>query len=165
MSVYADQQGIDAIFSDYERTRRTLMDQKSAGLNITIFFCQQLDPNQDVNRRALERELGKRIRFFPLPCSGRIDSLHVMRALEAGADKVYVVTCPEGACHYREGNVRAKKRIAYTQGLIEEIGLERERLELIVAPAGAPVTVDELARAILARKASIGPSPVRGKQA
>jgi coenzyme F420-reducing hydrogenase delta subunit len=86
-----------------------------------------------------------------------------MRALESGADKVYVVTCPEGACHYREGNVRAKKRIAYTQGLIEEIGLERERLELIVTSAGNPVTVDELARELLAREASIGPSPVKGK--
>ncbi len=139
------------------------MDQKSAGLSITIFFCQQIDPKQDVNRRALERELGEQIRFFPLPCSGRIDPLHLMRALESGADKVYLVTCPEGACHYREGNVRAKKRIAYTQGLIEEIGLERERLELIVTSAGNPVTVDELARELLAREASIGPSPVKGK--
>jgi len=139
------------------------LDQKSAGLSITIFFCQQIDPNQDVNRRALERELGKQIRFFPLPCSGRIDPLHLMRALESGADKVYVVTCPEGACRYREGNIRAKKRIAYTQGLIEEIGLERERLELIVTPAGNPVTVDKMAREFLAREASIGPSPVKGK--
>jgi coenzyme F420-reducing hydrogenase delta subunit len=88
-----------------------------------------------------------------------------MRALESGADKVYVVTCPEGACRYREGNVRAKKRIAYTQGLIEEIGLERERLELIVTSAGNPVTIDELARELLAREASIGPSPVKGKYA
>lgn len=139
------------------------MDQKSAGLSITIFFCQQIDQNQDVNRRALEKELGEQIRFFPLPCSGRIDPLHLMRALESGADKVYLVTCPEGACHYREGNVRAKKRIAYTQGLIEEIGLERERLELIVTSAGNPVTVDELAHELLAREASIGPSPVKGK--
>src|ERR1700690_2664473 len=139
------------------------MDQKNAGLNISIFFLQPKDPKQDVNRRALERELGNRIRFFPPPCSGRIDSLHLMRALESGADKVYVVTCPEGACHYREGNIRAQKRIAYTQGLIEEIGLERERLELIVTPAGNPVTIDDLVRELLARGASIGPSPVRAK--
>lgn len=141
------------------------MDQKSAGLSITIFFCQQIDPNQDVNRRALERELGERIRFFPLPCSGRIDPLHLMRALESGADKVYLVTCPEGACRYSEGNIRAEKRIAYTQGLIEEIGLERERLELIMTSAGDPVTVDKLAWEFLAREASVGPSPVKGKQA
>jgi coenzyme F420-reducing hydrogenase delta subunit len=141
------------------------LDQKSAGLSITIFFCQQLDPGQDVNRRALEGELGDQIRFFPLPCSGRIDPLHLMRALESGADKVYLVTCPEGACRYREGNIRAKKRIAYTQGLIGEIGLERERLELVMPSAGNPVTIDKLAREFLAREASIGPSPVKGKKA
>lgn len=140
------------------------MDQKSAGLSITIFFCQQLDPGQDVNRRALEGELGDQIRFFPLPCSGRIDPLHLMRALESGADKVYLVTCPEGACRYGEGNIRAKKRIAYTQGLIEEIGLERERLEVVVTSAGSPVTIDKLAREFLAREASIGPSPVKGNR-
>jgi len=127
------------------------MDKNGSDFNVSVFFCRQLDPNQDVTRRALERELGKRIRFFPLPCSGRIDALHLLRALEAGADKVYVVTCPEGACHYREGNIRAKKRIAYAQSLIEEIGLERNRLELIVTTAGKRLTIDELAREILAR--------------
>ncbi len=137
------------------------MDQKSAGLNLTIFFCQQLDPDQDVNRRALEKEMGERIRFFPLPCSGRIDPLHLMRALESGADKVYLGTCPEGECRYQEGNLRAQKRIAYTQELIKEIGLERERLELIVTSAKNPVTIDEMARQLLSREASVGPSPVR----
>jgi len=137
------------------------MDQKSAGLNLTIFFCQQLDPDQDVNRRALEKEIGERIRFFPLPCSGRIDSLHLMRALESGADKVYLVTCPEGTCRYREGNLRAQKRIVFTQELIEEIGLERERLELIITSAENPANIDKMARELLAREASVGPSPVR----
>ena len=135
------------------------MDQKSAGLNIAIFFCQQLDPDQDVNRRTVEKELGGQIRFFPLPCSGRIDSLHLMRALEAGADKVYLVTCPEGACRYREGNLRARKRVAYTQGLIEEIGLERERLELIVTASGDTFTVDELARNCLPARRLSDPRP------
>ena len=126
------------------------MNKKGPYVSVSVFFCRQLDPNQDVTRRALEKELGKRIQFFPLPCSGRIDALHLLRALEAGADKVYVVTCPEGACHYREGNIRAKKRIAYAQSLIEEIGLERGRLELVVTSPGKRLTIDELAREILA---------------
>ncbi len=138
------------------------MDQKDTGITRAILFCRQLDPNQDVNRRAIEKEMGARIRFFPLPCSGRVDPLYLMRALESGADKVYLITCPEGACRYREGNLRAKKRIAYTQGLIEEIGLERERLELIITSAKDRVTIDKLVRDILAREASIGTSPVKG---
>jgi F420-non-reducing hydrogenase iron-sulfur subunit len=137
------------------------MDQKSAGLNITIFFCQQLDANQDANRRVLERELGSRIKFFPLPCSGRIEPLHLMRALETGADKVYLIICPEGACRYREGNLRARKRLAFAQGLIEEIGLERERLELIQATQGEQLTIDQRVHDLLTLKAAFGPNPIK----
>ena len=88
----------------------------NAKLNFAIFFCQQLDPDQDVNRRALEKELGSRIKFFPLPCSGRIEALHLMRALEAGADKVFLVTCPIGACRYQEGNMPGKKTAGVCPG-------------------------------------------------
>jgi F420-non-reducing hydrogenase iron-sulfur subunit len=139
------------------------MNQKNAGLKIAIFFCQRVDASQDVNRRPLERELGPQIRFFPLPCSGRIESLHLLRALESGADKVYVVTCPEGACRYREGNIRAKKRLAYAQVLIEEIGLDTDRLELIQVPAET-TTIDKLARELLAREAFDGPLPVHAPE-
>jgi F420-non-reducing hydrogenase iron-sulfur subunit len=128
------------------------MDKKSAGLNLRIFFCQQIDVEQDVNRRVLEKELGSQIMFFPLPCSGRIEPLHLLRALESGADKVYLITCPEGACRFREGNFRARKRLVFAQGLIEEIGLKRERLELINLPAGTKTTIDKLARELLARE-------------
>lgn len=137
------------------------MDQIAAGLNITIFFCQQLDIDQDKNRRTLEKELGSQIRFFPLPCSGRIDPLHLLRALESGADMVYLIACPEGACRYREGNLRARKRVGYAQKLIEEIGLEGARIELINKTAAMPATIDAIARELLMRDATVGISPVR----
>jgi coenzyme F420-reducing hydrogenase delta subunit len=130
------------------------MSQKSAGLNMRIFFCQQIDAEQDVNRRVIEKECGPQIMFSPLPCSGRIESLHLVRALESGADKVYLITCPEGACHFREGNFRARKRLVFAQGLIEEIGFKRERLELITLPAGTKTTIDKLARELIAREKS-----------
>lgn len=128
------------------------MSQKSAGLNMRIFFCQQIDAEQDVNRRVIEKEFGPQIIFFPLPCSGRIEPLHLLRAIESGADKVYLVTCPEGACRFREGNIRARKRLAFAQGLIEEIGLKREHLELITLPVGTKTTIDKLTRELLARE-------------
>ena len=131
---------------------------------MAIFFCWQLDAGQDLNRRSLEKELGSRIRFFPLPCSGRIEALHLLKALESGADKVYLVTCPVGACRYREGNVRAKKRLAYAQGLIEEIGLERERLELVVPSVPPRTTIDRIARDLLAEETKLAPSPLRVKE-
>ena len=107
------------------------MQISNLALNVSIFFCQQLDPEQDTNRRVLEKELGSRVKFFPLPCSGRIEPLHFLRALEAGADLVYLITCPEKVCRYQQGNLRAWKRIAYARKLIEEIGLDPERLVLV----------------------------------
>jgi F420-non-reducing hydrogenase iron-sulfur subunit len=133
------------------------------GLNFAFFFCQQLDPDQDLNRRSLEKELGPRVRFFPLPCSGRIESLHLLRAIEAGADKVWVITCPEGACRYREGNLRARKRLAFAQKLLEEIGLESERLELVASPNLPSPPIDKLARELIARNIQVAPSPLRDR--
>lgn len=137
------------------------MDQKSAGFKITIFFCQQIDANQDAHRRSLEKELGSQISFFPLPCSGRIEPLHLLRSLEKGSDKVYLLACAEGSCRYQEGNIRARKRLFYAQTRIEEIGLEAKRLELINMASGNSKTIEEIARELLAREPDVNPSPLR----
>lgn len=132
------------------------MRNNDTGLKITIFFCQQIDKDQDVNRRTIEKEFGTRIKLFPVPCSGRVEPLHFMRAFESGSDKVYLITCPEGACRYKEGNLRARKRLFYTQGLLEEIGINKEKLELILLDKGISKKIDELARGLIAKNDSSG---------
>jgi coenzyme F420-reducing hydrogenase delta subunit len=41
-----------------------------------------------------------------------------------------VAGCLPGNCHFLLGNTRAKKRIGYAKKLLEEIGIEPERLEM-----------------------------------
>ncbi len=65
-----------------------------------------------------------------VPCTGRIQPEHLLRAFEAGAEMVCVVACEEDDCHYLEGSCRAARRCEYVGGLLEEIGLGRERLVL-----------------------------------
>ncbi len=133
------------------------MEANQGSTNTAIFFCQQLDPDQDTNRRLLEKELGRKIRFFPLPCSGRIDALHLLKAIETGAEKVYVITCPEGACKYRQGNVRAGKRLEYAKTLIQEIEMPAGCLEIVRAPATLPLSIDGLVRQLLGLPPAAGP--------
>jgi F420-non-reducing hydrogenase iron-sulfur subunit len=137
---------------------------RNGTFNVALFFCQRLDPEQDMNRRALEKELGPRIRFYPLPCSGRIDALHLLRALETGADKVFLVTCPIGTCRYQEGNIRARKRVEFAQGLIEEVGFERERLEMVAASWPVPTSIAEIARELINREMTLPLSPLHTDQ-
>ena len=132
------------------------MKSENQELNVAIFFCQQLDPDHDRHQRVIEKELGPRIKFFPLPCSGRIEPLHFLRAFESGADLVYLITCPIKVCRYQQGNVRAGKRIAYAKKLIREIGLDPERLILITTDPPLPKKIDILTRELLAE------APVKG---
>ena len=37
----------------------------------------------------------------------------------------------EGDCHYLEGNVNARRRIDYTKTLLNAIGLEEQRVQMI----------------------------------
>ncbi len=131
------------------------MEANQQPTTVAIFFCRQLDPDQDLNRRPLERELGRDIRFFPLPCGGRIEALHLLKALESGAGKVYLVTCPEGACKYGQGNIRAGKRLEYARRLIQEIDIPGDRLELVRASEPLPLSIDTLARQLLGMTAGI----------
>jgi len=130
--------------------------------NVAIFFCRQLDPEQDANRRPLEKELGSKVRFFPLPCSGRIEALHFLKALETGARKVYLVACSEGACRYGQGNVRARKRLDFAKALIREIGLADDCLELVTAKGPSPISIDDIARSLLGAEETSGEGCVHG---
>ncbi len=37
----------------------------------------------------------------------------------------------EGDCHYLDGNLNARRRVEYTQELLEQIGLEGKRVKMI----------------------------------
>lgn len=64
------------------------------------------------------------------PCSGKIEITHMLKALREGAKGVMVVGCLQGTCHNGKGSEWAKKRVLGAQRIIEEIGLEPERIKM-----------------------------------
>jgi F420-non-reducing hydrogenase iron-sulfur subunit len=128
-----------------------------------LFYCQQVPGSSEQERLALEKKYGKNIRLFPIPCSGRLEPIHLLKALEGFADMAYVMTCPEGECRYFEGNRRAKKRVERTRAIITDIGLEAERVGIIVGSKDNPKSLSEVAGEIFSGIWRLKPSPVLSK--
>jgi coenzyme F420-reducing hydrogenase delta subunit len=106
----------------------------------------------------MEEKYGQVLRLFPLPCSGRVETLHFLKALEEVADVAYLIACPEGACRYFEGNGRAKKRVERARTVIASIGLEKERVGIVINSREDRKTLAQLTEEIMARIAELPPS-------
>ncbi len=101
------------------------------------------------------------IRMVKLPCTGKLEVIHLLRALEAGADGVYAAGCMEGECHYLKGNLWARKRVDYVKQLLPEMGLEPERVEMYNMSSAMGPRFAEVATEFTERIRALGPNPAR----
>ena len=100
------------------------------------------------------------VKIVRVPCSGRVDAQHIVTAFEKGADGVYVAGCLEGDCHFKNGNSRAARRVAYVQNYLAEVGIEPERLEMVHLSAGMGYRFAQTASEITEKIRTLGPSPI-----
>jgi F420-non-reducing hydrogenase iron-sulfur subunit len=101
------------------------------------------------------------IRIVRVPCTGKVDILHILRAFELGADGVYVVGCMEGDCHYNSGNFRARKRVEQAQGILQTIGIGGERVQMFnLASSDGPLFA-RIAGEMTDRICALGPNPLK----
>ncbi len=84
-----------------------------------------------------------------------------MRALENGADGVLVAGCLEGGCHFIEGNLFAKKRVQAARILLEECGIEKERLRMVNVSAAGAVNLVKIIHDMVDEIKKLGPNPIR----
>ncbi len=97
------------------------------------------------------------VRIIRLPCTGKVDAIVLMKAFEEGADGVFVAGCLEGQCHYLEGNLRAKKRVAYVKKLLGEIGIEPQRVEMYNLSSAMGSRFAEIVEEVTERIKKLGP--------
>jgi F420-non-reducing hydrogenase iron-sulfur subunit len=97
-----------------------------------------------------------------VPCSGRVEPEFIVSALVKGADAVLVGGCHPGDCHYRSGNYKALRRFKLLKRVLEELGVEgdRVRLEWISGSEGKKFadTITEMD----VKVREIGPNPMKG---
>jgi coenzyme F420-reducing hydrogenase delta subunit len=101
------------------------------------------------------------VRVLRVPCTGKVEVTHILRAFEWGVDGVVVAGCLEGGCHFLEGNLRARKRVERAKQLLDEIGLGRDRLEMFNLSSAEGPRFAEIMREMTERLRRLGPSPLR----
>ncbi len=74
-------------------------------------------------------------RVIRVMCSGRVDPTFIIKAFAMGADGVLVSGCHPGDCHYIEGNYKTMRRIPLLRNILEQFGIDRDRLRLTFVSA------------------------------
>jgi len=105
------------------------------------------------------------LRIIEVPCSGKVDIVHLLLAFEQGADGVMVVGCLEGDCHYQAGNLYAKKRVGRVKEILEKVGLGGERIGMYNLSSGMGGKFAEYVREMTGKVLELGPSPIRTAKA
>ena len=68
------------------------------------------------------------IRVIRVPCSGRVNPMFIIKALQRGIDGVLISGCHPGDCHYISGNLIARRKFALLKNFLEYIGIEPGRV-------------------------------------
>jgi len=105
------------------------------------------------------------VKIIRVPCSGKVDSLHILKAFEKGADGVYVAGCLDGDCHFKNGNDKATRKVKHMMQYLEEIGIEPERLEMVKMSAGMGQRFAQVATEMTEKIRKLGPSPIKAAAA
>jgi coenzyme F420-reducing hydrogenase delta subunit len=97
-------------------------------------------------------------RTIRVPCSGRVNPLFILRALQNGADGVLVSGCHPGDCHYLSGNYAARRRFAVFSRLLEYVGIEKGRVHFSWVSAAEAGRFAEVITEVSEEVRKLGPS-------
>jgi coenzyme F420-reducing hydrogenase delta subunit len=98
------------------------------------------------------------VRIIRVPCSGRINPLFILAALEQGADGVLVSGCHPGDCHYLSGNYVARRKFALLKGFLEYVGIEEGRVSFSWVSASEGGRFAEVITEVTKRVKELGPN-------
>jgi F420-non-reducing hydrogenase iron-sulfur subunit len=102
----------------------------------------------------------KNLQIVRVMCSGMVDPMYVLKAFLEGADGVLIGGCWPGDCHYINGNLKARRRVALIQKMLSTFGIGEERLWLRWIAASEGVMFAETVEEMTEHLRKLGPSPL-----
>jgi F420-non-reducing hydrogenase iron-sulfur subunit len=100
------------------------------------------------------------VRSIRVMCTGGVDPIYVIKALLEGADGVLIGGCHPGDCHYQSGNLKARRRMAILRSILEQLGLDPDRVWLRwISASEGKLFADTIGEMVQALKEK-GPNPM-----
>jgi len=103
----------------------------------------------------LNGDMSPNIAIIDLPCAGRVDAVHVLEALQNGADGVMVIACSEDDCKQEGVSAKAEHVVARIKEKLEQIGFG-DRLNFGSVSPRYPGQVEEAIRQFRQKVEAIG---------
>ncbi len=105
------------------------------------------------------------VRIIRVMCSGRVDPVFVLEAFKGGADGVLIAGCHlPSDCHYLSGNFKAQRRVALLKKVIEQFGIEPERLRIEWISASEGDRFAQLVKETTEQIRKLGPNPLKNRE-
>jgi coenzyme F420-reducing hydrogenase delta subunit len=124
---------------------------------LLLFQCR-FNHYSRVDLMALESLETAQVKCIQVPCAGRISPFFILNAVQAGIDGIVVSGCRPGQCHYRQGNLGARRHLAAFRHLLIYLGMDPQRIRFIwLDPAERGRLMQELAQ-LIGRVQVLGPN-------
>lgn len=95
---------------------------------VTVFCCEHSALVAAEAALATDQSAISGLSIVAVPCSGKVDIIHLLKAFERGADAAMVAGCFDEGCHYLSGNKRALLRVAQVGSALKSAAIEPERV-------------------------------------
>ncbi len=124
---------------------------------IVAFYCSNCASSAAQVAEGMKKGLPKNIKLIQVPCTGRIEVLHLLKPFEEGADGVYVAGCQEDSCKYVSGITKVGKRVEHVKKILQDLDVEPERIKVYHLSAGKGYEFVEVAHEMTNTLKGLGP--------
>ena len=141
------------------------MDKEVDGPRMVVFCCQNSAYEAAQMAQAFQMSAPDGLLTIKVPCAGKVDVDYILKAFQAGAEGVLVLTCHKDNCKSQHGNTFAGWRVEDARRMLSEVGLEEDRLGFATIVSNMPVEFVRITREMEVKLKQLGPSRIRRQAA
>lgn len=126
--------------------------------NIVAFLCNWCSYAGADLAGTSRIEYPPNVKAIRVMCSGRINPMFIVNALQEGADGVLIGGCHPGDCHYSQGNYYARRKFQIMRKILEYLGINPARVRMSWVSASEGQKFADVISEVIGDVKKIGPA-------